>query len=70
MVEAREFVKLSKSAFGNATLPLLFPKERVPALPYSPNGRDHLRPIIQRPALVTDRRRDLAAAGTSLGQGN
>jgi hypothetical protein len=25
-------------------LPLLFPKEQVPALPYSPNGRDHLRP--------------------------
>jgi hypothetical protein len=25
--------------------------------------------MVQRPALATDRRRDLAAAGTSLGQG-
>ena len=28
------------AAFG--ILPFLFPKEPVPALPYSPNGRDHL----------------------------
>jgi hypothetical protein len=36
--QAREVVKLSKSAFGNAILPLLFPKERVPAS-YPPTPR-------------------------------
>jgi hypothetical protein len=33
---AREVVKVSRAAFGNGILPLLFPKERVPAS-YSPN---------------------------------
>ena len=40
---AREVVKLSRSTFGNGILPLLFPKEPVPASPPTPpSGQDVL----------------------------
>ena len=32
-------IELSRSAFGDAILPLLFPKERVPASPPSPDAQ-------------------------------